>query len=38
MIEDLVTPKVWFKASIDHILDLYGAEYNIQKEDLYLGT
>ena len=37
-IEDLVTPKAWFKANIDHILELYGAEYNIQKEDLYLGT
>ncbi|KAK7677870.1 hypothetical protein QCA50_019182 [Cerrena zonata] len=35
-IEDLATPKAWFKANIDHILDLYGAEHNIQKEDLYL--
>ena len=36
-IEDLVTPKAWFKANVDHILDLYRPEYNIQKEDLYLG-
>lgn len=36
-IEDLATPKAWFKANVDHILDLYGTQHNIQKEDLYLG-
>ncbi|CAL1697553.1 unnamed protein product [Somion occarium] len=35
-IEDLGTPKAWFKANVDHILELYGAGHGIQKEDLYL--
>ncbi|KAI0070864.1 hypothetical protein K474DRAFT_1607894 [Panus rudis PR-1116 ss-1] len=35
-IEDLATPKAWFKANVDHILGLYGAQHGIQKEDLYL--
>ena len=37
-IEDLATPKKWFKANVDNILALYGAEHRISKEDLYLGT
>lgn len=36
-IEDLGTPKKWFKANADQILALYGAEHRISKEDLYLG-
>ncbi|KAH9924941.1 hypothetical protein B0H21DRAFT_886279 [Amylocystis lapponica] len=35
-VEDLTTPKKWFKANVDHILDLYGATHRIQREDLYL--
>ncbi|TFK79567.1 hypothetical protein K466DRAFT_570161 [Polyporus arcularius HHB13444] len=35
-IEDLSTPKKWFKANVDHILDIYGAEHRISKEELYL--
>ncbi|TCD62464.1 hypothetical protein EIP91_006834 [Steccherinum ochraceum] len=35
-VEDLTTPKTWFKANVDHILALYGKEHAIQKEDLYL--
>ncbi|KAI0820557.1 hypothetical protein BC628DRAFT_1397178 [Trametes gibbosa] len=35
-IEDLGTPKKWFKANVDHILALYGAEHRISKEDLCL--
>lgn len=36
-IDDLSTPKKWFKANIDHILAMYGAEHHISKEDIYLG-
>ncbi|KAL4243264.1 Serine/threonine-protein kinase [Abortiporus biennis] len=36
-VEDLKTPKAWFKANVEHILHLYGAEHDIQKEDLLLG-
>ncbi|KAL6299815.1 hypothetical protein BKA93DRAFT_569950 [Sparassis latifolia] len=35
-VEELATPKQWFKANIDHILDLYGAVHQITREDLYL--
>ncbi|KAH9886504.1 hypothetical protein C8Q73DRAFT_658100 [Cubamyces lactineus] len=35
-IEDLATPKKWFKANVDHILAMYGAKHHISKEDLYL--
>ncbi|OSC98358.1 hypothetical protein PYCCODRAFT_1480695 [Trametes coccinea BRFM310] len=35
-IEDLGTPKKWFKANVDRILALYGKEHAISKEDLYL--
>ncbi|KAL1938386.1 hypothetical protein VTO73DRAFT_11626 [Trametes versicolor] len=35
-IDDLSTPKKWFKANIDHILAMYGAEHHISKEDIYL--
>ena len=36
-IEELATPKKWFKANADGILALYGKEHRISKEDLYLG-
>ncbi|KAI0364174.1 hypothetical protein BV20DRAFT_956762 [Pilatotrama ljubarskyi] len=35
-IEDLATPKKWFKANVDNILAMYGAEHRISQEDLYL--
>ncbi|CDO74643.1 hypothetical protein BN946_scf184944.g2 [Trametes cinnabarina] len=35
-IEDLSTPKKWFKANVDNILALYGKEHRISREDLYL--
>ncbi|KAI0713981.1 hypothetical protein C8Q76DRAFT_693720 [Earliella scabrosa] len=35
-IEELATPKKWFKANADGILALYGKEPRISKEDLYL--
>ena len=37
-LEDLSTPKKWFKANVDHILSIYGAEHRISKEELYLGA
>lgn len=36
--EDLSTPKKWFKANVDKILNLYGAEHRISKEELFLGA
>lgn len=35
---DLHTPKKWFLANIDHLVELYGEEHVIQKEDFMLGT
>jgi hypothetical protein len=35
--ENLDTPKKWFIANVDTILQIFGAEHRIQKEDLYLG-
>ena len=38
-IDNLDTPKKWFKANVDAILALYGAQYQyrLSKEDLHLG-
>ncbi|OCH89375.1 hypothetical protein OBBRIDRAFT_668393 [Obba rivulosa] len=35
-VEDLATPKKWFNANVDRILELYGAKHQISREDLYL--
>ncbi|KAF8890966.1 hypothetical protein BD779DRAFT_1515523 [Infundibulicybe gibba] len=35
-VEDLDAPKKWFKANVDLILEIYGAQHHIQKEDLFL--
>lgn len=35
-IVNLDTPKNWFKANIDAILELYGAEHRIAREEIYL--
>ncbi|KAG7086098.1 hypothetical protein E1B28_003613 [Marasmius oreades] len=39
-VESLDSPKKWFKANVDAILDVYGSKHHIQKEDLYfvIGT
>lgn len=37
-LEDLSTPKKWFKANVDHILAIYGKEHRVSKEELYLGA
>jgi len=36
-IDNLDTPKKWFKANVDVIMHTFGAEHRIQKEDLFLG-
>jgi abelson tyrosine-protein kinase 1 len=36
-IEDLSTPKEWFKANVDEILRSYGDDHSITKEDVFLG-
>jgi len=34
--DDLATPKHWFKMYVDKILELYGAEHQLVRENLYL--
>jgi abelson tyrosine-protein kinase 1 len=36
-IEDLQTPKKWFKANVDDIMKAYGKSHGITKEELFLG-
>lgn len=33
----LESPKRWFKANVDTIMKIYGAQHQIQREDLFLG-
>lgn len=35
-VEDLGVPKQWFQATIDRVLELYGREHKISKEDVFL--
>lgn len=35
---DLLAPKTWFHKHIDDILDVYGQEHQLQREDVMLGT
>ncbi|EMD32697.1 hypothetical protein CERSUDRAFT_143220 [Gelatoporia subvermispora B] len=35
-VEDLATPKKWFSANVDRILELYAEKHRITREDLYL--
>jgi hypothetical protein len=39
-VDNLDAPKKWFKTNADAILDIFGAQHHIQKEDLYfvIGT
>lgn len=36
-VDHLDAPKKWFKANVDAILDVFGAQHHVQKEDLYFG-
>lgn len=35
--DNLDTPKKWFEANIERILQLYADDHRLQKEDVYLG-
>lgn len=37
-VDSLEAPKKWFKANVDSIMQIFGAEHRIQKEDLFLGV
>ena len=36
-LEKLDAPKKWFKTNVDLIMQTYGSQYHLQKEDLFLG-
>jgi abelson tyrosine-protein kinase 1 len=36
-LEKLDAPKKWFKTHIDFIMQTYGGQHQLQKEDLFLG-
>lgn len=36
-VEDLETPKLWFASNVKQILELYGKEHRLQREDIFLG-
>ena len=36
--DSLEAPKKWFRSNVDSIMELYGAQRRIQKEDLFLGA
>ena len=36
-IEELETPKRWFKANVDEIMRVYADSHSLTKEDLFLG-
>jgi hypothetical protein len=33
----LDVPKQWFKVNVDTIMKIYGAQHQIQREELFLG-
>ncbi|KAF5362649.1 hypothetical protein D9758_009617 [Tetrapyrgos nigripes] len=35
-VDSLDAPKKWFKANVDAILEIFGSQHHIQKEDLFL--
>ncbi|TDL14843.1 hypothetical protein BD410DRAFT_796909 [Rickenella mellea] len=35
-VESLTAPKAWFKANINQILDVYGRDHRLTREDIYL--
>jgi hypothetical protein len=37
-VDNLDAPKKWFKSHVEQILDIYGGQHHIQREDLFLGT
>ena len=37
-LEQLDAPKKWFQSNVDSVLNIYGMQHQIQKEDLFLGA
>lgn len=37
-LDNLEAPKKWFRANVDQVLQAYGRNHSLQKEDLMLGT
>ena len=37
-LEQLNAPKKWFQSNVDSVMDIYGKQHHIQKEDLFLGA
>jgi hypothetical protein len=36
-LEKLDAPKKWFQTNVDLIMQTYGSQHRLQKEDLFLG-
>ena len=36
-LEKLDAPKKWFQTNVDFIMQTYGSQHHLQKEDLFLG-
>jgi hypothetical protein len=36
--DNVDAPKRWFTANVDTIMQTFGTEHHIQKEDLFLGS
>lgn len=37
-VDNLDAPKKWFRANVEQILRVYGKQYSLQKEDVFLGV
>lgn len=37
-LQNVNAAKMWFKANVDRIMDIYGVEHNVHREDLFLGA
>jgi len=37
-LERLNAPKKWFQSNVDSVMNIYGMQHHIQKEDLFLGV
>ena len=37
-LEQLDAPKKWFQSNVDSVMNIYGMQHHIQREDLFLGV
>ena len=37
-VEQLDAPKKWFQSNVDSVMNIYGMQHHIQREDLFLGV